>query len=77
MLIIGIPAMILFFFLLGKLTSGTGADLLDWDPAGKAEQRMETDAEDTRQMLELRNRRRRAQGKPELTELDLERRLYD
>ena len=32
---------------------------------------MERDAEDTRQMLELKNRQRRARGQPDLTEEDM------
>ncbi|MCW2997918.1 MAG: hypothetical protein JWN65_1467 [Solirubrobacterales bacterium] len=58
----------LFFFLLGRLTSGTGADLIDWDPAGRADQRRSLEQDDVAQMLETANRRRRAQGLPELAE---------
>ena len=58
----------LFFFILGRLTSGSGADLIDWDPAGRADKRRALDHDDMDQMLEMANRRRRAQGLPELTE---------
>lgn len=68
---------IVFFFLLGKLTGGSGAELLDWDPEGHADQKVELDAEDRRQMLELANRRRRERGHGELTEEELERRVED
>ncbi len=59
---LSIPGMILFFFLLGRFTAGTGAELLDWDPQGHAADRMALDAEDTRQMLELMNRERGGAG---------------
>ena len=72
---LSIPAMILFFFLLGRFGPGSGRELLDWDPTGHAADAMERDAEDTRQMLELKNRQRRAAGQPELTEADIEREI--
>jgi hypothetical protein len=56
----------LFFYLLGRFTAGTGADLIDWDPAGRADQRRSLEQDDVAQMLETANRRRRAQGLPEL-----------
>ncbi len=59
---------IAFFFLLGRFSGGNGADLVDWDPSGRAEQRRILDNEDTEQMLATTNRRRRAQGLPKLTE---------
>lgn len=55
-----------FFFLLGKLTWGTGADLVDFDPIGRAETKRALDDDDLHELLELRNRRRRAEGLPEL-----------
>ncbi len=69
--LIFIGGMILFFFLLGRFTSGTGAELLDWDPAGHADRRRTLDDEDTKQLLEMKNRQRREHGLPELTEDDI------
>ena len=60
--------LILFFFLLGRFTPGDGSDLVDWDPGGRADKRRILEHEDVDQMLEMANRRRRAQGLPELTE---------
>lgn len=73
---IGLPALgglffggiLLFFFLLGRFTGGDGSDLVDWDPAGRASSRRVAEADDMEQMLATANRRRRAQGLPELTE---------
>lgn len=60
--------LLLFFFILGRVTPGDGSDLVDWDPAGRADRRRVLEHEDVDQMLEMANRRRRAQGLPELTE---------
>jgi hypothetical protein len=56
-----------FFLLLGKLTRGTGEDLVDWDPVGRARHRRALELEDTEEMLELANRHRRERGLAELT----------
>lgn len=62
---------ILFFFLLGRFTSGSGADLLDWDPSKRMDDRRTADDEDMAQMLERSNARRRAAGKRELNEYEV------
>lgn len=66
-----LAAIILFFLLLGGLTRGSGADLLDWDPAGRAQRRAGLDHDDLQDMIELNNRYRRERGLDELTEEDL------
>ena len=71
MALILLGAIIVFFLLLGGLTSGTGADLLDWDPAGRAARRAGVDHDDLEDMIELNNRYRRERGMSELTEEDL------
>ncbi|UTI63591.1 hypothetical protein NBH00_19885 [Paraconexibacter antarcticus] len=58
--------LILFFFLLGRLSPGDGSDLVDWDPGRRADAKRILEHEDVDQMLETANRRRRAQGLPEL-----------
>jgi hypothetical protein len=58
---------LLFFLLLGKLTRGTGEDLVDWDPVGRARQRRALELEDTEELLELANVRRRERGLAELS----------
>jgi hypothetical protein len=67
MILIFFGGTILFFFLLGKFTMGSGADLLDWDPGGRAEDKRSVDDEDMHQMLERSNAHRRRNGLPELS----------
>lgn len=62
---------IAFFFLLGRFSGGNGADLVDWDPTGRAEKRRMLDHEDVEQMMATMNARRRAQGLAELGEHDV------
>ena len=66
MILIFFGGMLLFFFVLGKMTWGTGADLVDWDPTARQEARRSADDEDIDDLLEITNRRRRAHGLPEL-----------
>ncbi len=71
--VFGLVGLVAFFYVLGRLTPGTGASLLDWDPQGRADERRALDDEDMQQMLALANRRRRDQGLPELSEYEVER----
>lgn len=71
MALVLLGAIIVFFLLLGGLTPGSGADLLDWDPAGHAERRAGVDHDDLEDMIELNNRYRRERGLAELSEEDL------
>lgn len=61
-------AIVVAFLLLARYTPGSGADLVDWNPAGRAEERQILEQEDFGELLEATNRRRRRQGLPELTE---------
>jgi len=63
--------LIVLFYMLGRFTPGTGADLVDYDPAGRAESRRVLEHEDTTHLISVMNRRRRAQGLPEMTEGDV------
>jgi hypothetical protein len=63
--------LIICFFLLGRLTWGSGADLVDWDPAGRNARKRDLELQDMEIMLATINRRRRAQGLPELEEHDV------
>jgi hypothetical protein len=71
MILIFFGGMIAFFFVLGKMTWGTGADLVDWDPTGRQADRFAAEDEDAADLLEITNRRRRANGLPELTQDDV------
>jgi hypothetical protein len=57
-------ALAVFFFLLGTLTRGTGAGVVDVDPARRAKTRRELDEEDAAQLAEVVNGRRRLRELP-------------
>jgi hypothetical protein len=59
---------ILILLALGKWYPGSGADQVDWKPTRSIEQEVELELDDVAQMLEANNARRRASGRPELTE---------
>jgi hypothetical protein len=65
---------ILVLVVLARLfSSGSGAaELLDFRPDEHAERRAELDAEDLHQLMMRENERRRAEGKREVTEAELE-----
>jgi hypothetical protein len=67
MIVVLFGGAILFLFLLGKFTAGTGADLLDWDPTDRQENRRMAEDEDMDQLLERVNAERQARGEPLLT----------
>jgi hypothetical protein len=59
---------ILILLALGKWYPGSGADQVDWKPTRSVELEIELELDDVEQMLEANNERRRASGRPELTE---------
>jgi hypothetical protein len=56
------------FVAIGKWYPGSGADVLDWKPTRSYEDEVRLELEDVDQMLEAQNERRRASGRPEITE---------
>lgn len=66
--ILGLAALVGAFLLLGKYYPGTGADVLDWQPARSYEDEARLELEDIDQMLEAQNERRRRTGRAEITE---------
>jgi hypothetical protein len=58
-------------FVLGRWYPGSGAEQVDWRPTRSPEVEAALELEDVDQMLEAQNARRRATGRPELTEEDL------
>ncbi len=56
------------FLAIGKWYPGSGADVLDWTPTRSYEDEIRLELEDVDQMLEAQNERRRAKGRPELSE---------
>jgi hypothetical protein len=59
------------FLALGKWYPGSGAEQVHWRPTRSPELEAQLEVEDIDQMLEAQNARRRASGRPELTEDDV------
>jgi hypothetical protein len=70
--VLGMGAVVLaILFAIGKWYPGTGAEQVDWRPTRSPELEAELELDDIDQMLEAQNARRRASGRPELTEEDV------
>ena len=70
--VLGMGAVVLaIFFAIGKWYPGSGAEQVDWRPTRSPELEAELELDDVDQMLEAQNARRRASGRPELTEDDV------
>jgi len=67
----GVLALILIFVALGRWYPVSGAEVLDWKPTRSYEDEVRLELEDIDQMLEAQNERRRASGRPELSEDDV------
>jgi hypothetical protein len=59
---------ILILLAIGKWYPRSAADVVDWKPTRSVETEIELELDDVDQMLEANNERRRASGRPELTE---------
>ena len=66
---------VLIFLALGRWYPGSGAEQVDWRPTRSPELEAELELEDLDQMLEAQNERRRASGRPELTEQGMRERI--
>ena len=53
---------------LGKWYPGSGAEQVDWKPTRSPELEVELEIQDVDEMLEAANERRRASGRPEISE---------
>jgi len=65
------------FYALGRWYPGSGAEQVDWRPTRSPELEAELELDDVDQMLEAQNARRRASGRPELTEEDIQERVAE
>ena len=65
------------FYALGRWYPGSGAEQVDWRPTRSPELEAELELDDVDQMLEAQNSRRRATGRPELTEEDIQERVAE
>jgi hypothetical protein len=70
--VLGMGVIVLAILLaIGKWYPGSGAEQVDWRPTRSPEVEAELELDDLDQMLEAQNARRRASGRPELTEDDV------
>jgi hypothetical protein len=60
----GIIAAFLAFYAIGKYSSATPAEFLDWKPTRSYEMEIELEQQDVEQMIEAQNERRRRDGRP-------------
>jgi hypothetical protein len=58
----------LVFLAIGKWYPGSGAEQVDWKPTRSYEDEIRLELEDVDQMIEAQNERRRATGRPEISE---------
>lgn len=65
------------FVAIGKWHPVSGAEVLDWKPTRSPQVEAELELEDIDQMLEAQNERRRASGRPERTEQDVEWQVFE
>ena len=63
-----IVIVVLVFLAIGKWYPGSGAEQVDWKPTRSYEDEVRLELEDVDQMIEAQNERRRASGRPEITE---------
>ncbi|HEY6779875.1 MAG TPA: hypothetical protein VI111_02925 [Thermoleophilaceae bacterium] len=56
------------FYALGRWYPGSGAEQVDWRPTRSYEDEVRLELDDVDQMLEAQNERRRASGRPEISE---------
>jgi hypothetical protein len=63
-----LAALFLVFWAIGKWYPGSGAEQVDWRPTRSPELEIELELDDVDQMIEAQNARRRASGRPEITE---------
>src|SRR3954468_15656924 len=67
--VFGSIAIVVFVFLaIGKWYPGSGAEQVDWKPTRSYEDEVRLELEDVDQMIEAQNDRRRASGRPEISE---------
>jgi hypothetical protein len=74
--VVGLAALVLVFWLLGRYYPGSGLEQLGLKSARELTERREAlEAEDLDQMLRARNARKRARGEAEVTAEELEARV--
>ena len=64
----GIVALVIVFYAIGKYSSATPAEFLDWKPTRSYETEVELELQDVQQMIDAQNERRRRDGRPLIDE---------
>ena len=64
----GLLATVLVFYAIGKYSSASPAEDLDWRPTRSVETEIELELQDVSQMIEAQNERRRRDGRPLIDE---------
>jgi hypothetical protein len=64
----GLLAVFLVFYAIGKYSTSTPEQFLDWKPTRSIETEIELELDDVRQMIEAQNERRRRDGRPLIDE---------
>jgi hypothetical protein len=65
------------FYALGRWYPGSGAEQVDWRPTRSYEDEVRLELEDVDQMIEAQNERRRASGRPEISEDEIRAQVED
>ena len=68
---------VLIFLLIGKYYPGSGAEQVDWRPTRSPELEAQLELDDVDQMIEAQNERRRASGRPEISEDDIQAQIQE
>jgi hypothetical protein len=64
----GLLALFLCFYAIGKYSTSTPEEYLDWKPTRSLETEYELELQDVQQMIEAQNERRRRDGRPLIDE---------
>ena len=67
----------LIFLAIGKWYPGSGAEQVDWKPTRSPELEAQLELDDVEQMIEAQNVRRRASGRPEITEEGVQAQVHE
>ncbi len=70
-----LTVVVLIFLAIGKWYPGSGAEQVDWRPTRSLEEEIRLEQDDVAEMIEAQNARRRATGRPEVTEEGVRARL--
>jgi hypothetical protein len=64
----GLLGLFLVFYAIGKYSTSTPAEYLDWKPTRSIDTEVELELQDVQQMIEAQNERRRRDGRPLINE---------